>query len=208
MADGDETPLEGRAMSAEAISNWMHIPQGEWTADDLDRVPEEVGRCEVLDGVLIVMSPQRNFHARVMMRLAAALDAAAPDGWEATMEMTVRLGKKNRPEPDVLVVPIRDEDDYNRTWYWPIEVLLAVEIISPDSEERDREIKPEKYARAGIPHYWLIEYEKNAPIVNVFELDTERRCYVKTAVERKQLVLDKPFPMTIDVDQLYRQGRP
>ncbi|GAA0279971.1 hypothetical protein [Cryptosporangium japonicum] len=32
------------------------------------------------------------------------------------------------------------------------------------------------------------------------------RC-VKTTVERKQLVLDKPFPMTIDVDQLYRRGK-
>jgi len=192
-------------MSAEAISTWMHIPQGEWTADDLDRVPEEVGRCEVLDGVLIVMSPQRKFHSRVMWRLVSALDAAAPDGWEAEAEMTIRLNKKNRPEPDVVVVAVSNhEDDYTRTWYWPPEVLLAVEIVSPDSEGRDRKVKPEKYARAGIPHYWLVDHEKGAPIVHVFELDTAQGRYVETAVEREHLVLDRPFPMTIEVGRLYR----
>src|SRR3712207_5141334 len=99
MAEGDGTPSEGGAMGAEAIPDWMRIPQGQWTADDLDLVPEEVGRCEVLDGALIVTSPQREFHSTVMWQLAAALRDVAPFGWRIRIEMTVRLAKDSRPEP-------------------------------------------------------------------------------------------------------------
>jgi len=82
-------------------------------------------------------------------------------------------------------------------------VMLVVEIVSPESGHRDRVVKPEKYARAGIPHYWLINDDQGAPIVHVFELDAEQGTYVQTAVERHKLALERPFPMTVDVDRLY-----
>ncbi|TQS44386.1 Uma2 family endonuclease [Cryptosporangium phraense] len=181
----------------------MHIPQGAWTADDLDRVPEEVGRCEVLDGVLIVMAPQRDFHSAVMWRLAAALDGSAPEGWRIRTEMTVRLGGKSRPEPDLVAVAPSAVLGPQRTWYLPTEVPLVVEIVSPDSEHRDRVAKHLKYARAGIPHYWRIEEDRGEAVVHAFELDAAAGYYVETAVERRKLVLERPFPMTIDVDRLY-----
>jgi Uma2 family endonuclease len=34
---------------------------------------------------------------------------------------------------------------------------LAVEVVSPDSEKRDRRDKLIEYAAAGIPEYWLID---------------------------------------------------
>ena len=37
-------------------------------------------------------------------------------------------------------------------------VMLAVEVVSPESEARDRHRhrKPQLYAHAGIPHFWLV----------------------------------------------------
>jgi Uma2 family endonuclease len=39
------------------------------------------------------------------------------------------------------------------------EVLLAVEIISPGSKQTDTLVKPVEYAKAGIPHYWVIDLD-------------------------------------------------
>ena len=34
---------------------------------------------------------------------------------------------------------------------------MVLEVISPSSEEKDTEIMPRLYWRAGIPEYWLID---------------------------------------------------
>ncbi len=46
-------------------------------------------------------------------------------------------------------------------------------MVSPDSEARDRDTKPHKYAAAGIPHFWLVEMtgSNQRPVVRVYELD-------------------------------------
>ena len=42
----------------------------------------------------------------------------------------------------------------------PADVALAVEIESRGSRRDDRRIKPEVYAEAGIPEYWLVDVRK------------------------------------------------
>ena len=51
------------------------------------------------------------------------------------------------------------------------DVLLAVEVVPEESEERDRDAKPRKYAAAGIPHFWRVESCEGRPVVHVYELD-------------------------------------
>jgi len=61
--------------------------------------------------------------------------------------------------------------DADRTWFAPDEVRLVAEVVSPESAHRDRTVKLQKYAEAGIPHYRRIEDEDGAPVVHVHELD-------------------------------------
>jgi hypothetical protein len=52
-------------------------------------------------------------------------------------------------------------------------VELVVEVISPESDERDRVVKPFEYARAGIPEFWLVETDPQAAdgaLINMFRL--------------------------------------
>ncbi|MFI5957312.1 Uma2 family endonuclease [Cryptosporangium sp. NPDC051539] len=189
-------------MGAEAIPEWMRIPQGQWTADDLDLVPEEVGRCEVLDGALIVMSPQRFFHSTTIRRLANALEIAAPPGWTVVTEFTIRIDDRTRLEPDVLVLRPGAIITPDSTFCWPGDVALAVEVVSPDSTVRDRVIKPAKYAAAGIPQYWRIEEDDGAATDHIYLLDGNGR-YARTAVEDGKLHLDQPFPFFLDIGDLY-----
>lgn len=191
-------------MTAEPLPEWFYPPPGGWTADDLDTLPPQAPeRLELIDGALIVMSPHRTFHSRVMWRLAAALDAAAPGGVGVDIELTVKLGRRQRPEPDVVVFEERRPEDANRTYHLPEEVLLIVEIVSEESEERDRDTKPLKYAKAGIRHFWRIEEDRQAPVVHVFELEDATGTYVPTTIARDRLRLSAPFPIDIDLTRLF-----
>jgi Uma2 family endonuclease len=184
---------------------WPRPPVDGWTADDLDKLPNLPPHTELIDGSLVLMSPQTRFHSRTMRLLENALMEQAPDHLEAIREMTVRLDRRNRPEPDVLVVPVDADEGPRQTWFRPEDVVLAVEVVSADSVERDREVKPDKYARAGVPHFWRVEEDEGLPVVYVYELDPALRAYALMGIHHKKLVLDLPFPVDIDLTAVNRR---
>ncbi|GAA3448280.1 Uma2 family endonuclease [Dactylosporangium matsuzakiense] len=185
-----------------AVPDWMYPPREEgWYAEDLDKLPEAPRHTELIDGALVLMmSPQRAWHGRVINGLVNTLTAQAPEGVEVDAQMTVRLDKRNRPEPDVVVSRAPFVPD--RTFYTPAEVLLAVEVVSPESAHRDRTVKLRKYAEAGIPVYWRVEQEDDLPVVHVYELDTPTGAYVATGIHRHKLRAEIPFAIKIDLDTL------
>jgi Uma2 family endonuclease len=185
----------------EPVPEWFYPPPGGWTADDLDRLPPSAPRFELIDGALIMMSPQTSLHGTVMRRLSNAVEAATPRPLRVEIEMTIKLAKRQRPEPDIVVLdaPV----DSARTWYRPEEVVLVVEIVSEESQERDRLTKPVKYAQAGIRHFWRVEKEGDELVIYVYELDAVTGTYVATGIHRQQLNVLVPFPMDIDLTKLY-----
>lgn len=72
-------------------------------------------------------------------------------------------------------------------------------MVSPESEDRDRETKPAKYARAGIRFLWRIEREGSTPVAYTYELDPASGTYVATGVHRGRLKTDIGFPVDIDL---------
>jgi Uma2 family endonuclease len=120
--------------------------------------------------------------------------------------MTVRLDARNRPEADVLVSSTSFAPD--RTWFEASDVLLTVEVVSPESAFRDRTVKLRKYAAAGIRHYWLVEDEDEAdgPVVHVYELDEPTRSYAPTGLFRDSLHVALPFEIDIDLAKLMPGG--
>ncbi|ATW50485.1 Uma2 family endonuclease [Streptomyces xantholiticus] len=184
---------------------WPRPPVDGWTADDLDKLPNLPPHTELIDGSLVFMSPQTRFHSRTMRLLENALMEQAPDHLEAIREMTVKLDRRNRPEPDVLVVPVDADEGPRQTWFRPEDVVLAVEVVSADSVERDREVKPNKYARAGVPHFWRVEEDEGLPVVYVYELDPAVRAYALMGIHHKKLVADLPFPLDIDLTAVNRR---
>ncbi|WP_433827257.1 Uma2 family endonuclease [Actinoplanes sp. CA-015351] len=186
-----------------AVPEWMRPPRIEgWFADDLDHLPEAPRHTELIDGALVfMMSPQRAWHGRAVSALLLALSEQAPAGVEVEREMTIRLDERNRPEPDLLATkaPYYEPD---RTFYLPDQVLLVVEVVSPESAHRDRTVKLRKYAEAGIAHYWRVEDEDGSPVVHAYEIDGPTRSYVPTGIHRHELRTTKPFAITIDLNRL------
>ena len=65
---------------------------------------------------------------------------------------------------------------------------LAVEVLSPSRERRDRGRKMELLARFGVPEYWIID-----PIGNVLELyQLQSGSYVLTAVAGQKDRVESP----------------
>lgn len=182
----------------------MRPPRAEgWYADDLDGLQDAPRHTELIDGALVfMMSPQRSWHGRIVTGLTVALTDQAPDGIEVERVMTIRLDVRNRPETDVLVTTAPYEPD--RTWYAPADVLLAVEVVSPESAHRDSTVKLRKYAEAGIAHYWIVEEQDTKPVVHVYELDAPTTTYVPAGIFRGTLDRPVPFPIALDLDNLIR----
>lgn len=99
------------------------------------------------------------------------------------------------------VIDAEARGDGNETWY-PAEVVhLVVEVVSPDSEVRDRERKPQLYARAGIRHFWRIEDNDGKPVVYVYELDPATSVYALSGIHHDRLKLSVPFTIDVDLNQ-------
>ena len=189
----------GATMTVEPQVTWPVPPEQGWSADDLDRLPNLPPHTELLDGTLVFMSPQTDFHANAMFLLQVGLRRTVPEHLYVQRGMTITLGLRDRPEPDVLVVRKDARTGPDQTSYRPVDVLLAVEVVSPDSEVRDLDLKPRKYATAGIPHFWRVEKEEGCPVVHVFELERATRSYVAKGIFRKELTLSVPFEIAIDL---------
>jgi len=109
---------------------------------------------ELLDGVLVKMSPQSAAHSTVIRRLIRHF-AAAPRWW-TDVQLPLEVRPDSEPEPDLAVLesePPRGE--HPRTAELVIEVAVTSQLI-------DRNVKASKYAQAGIPTYWLVDVSARA----------------------------------------------
>ncbi|MGW3492549.1 Uma2 family endonuclease [Streptomyces sp. NPDC001020] len=182
-------------------SHWPMPPLDGYTVDDLFTLPDLPPHTELIDGSLVFVSPQRNFHADVIDLLVLGLRRTLPRSLRVKREMSVVLDPRNGPEPDISVVHAEAVTGPDQTYYSAPDVLLAIEVVSPDSEARDHDTKPRKYAQAGIPHFWLVErLGGNArPTVHTYVLDPHTKAYVSAGVYHDHLKVDMPYDIDIDL---------
>jgi Uma2 family endonuclease len=108
-------------------------------------------RVELLEGMLVTMTPQDAAHAYTVQRLAELLILALQGRAAVRVQSPLALTEDSEPEPDIAVVPIGDYSTHH-----PADVHLVVEVAT-SSARRDRFVKAPLYARAGVPEYWIID---------------------------------------------------
>jgi Uma2 family endonuclease len=116
----------------------------------------EGSRVELVEGVVVRMSPAMSRHMRIQHRLAFDLHALFGDGhlgWTAGFEVSTRFGEQTLRDIDVAVIRGLAETD---TYLDPANVLLAVEVSST-TLRYDLNDKRIEYARGGIAHYWVVD---------------------------------------------------
>jgi len=179
----------------------VYPPPGGWTTDDLDNLPDDGRRRELLDGLLIVSPSPAAAHQVIAGRLMVALEAACPEQYAVTQGVEVRINRRRSVIPDVLVTT--SAAAARRTAkYEPHELVLAVEIVSPTSESMDRLLKPVLYAKAGIPYFWRVEVEDGALAVNTYKIDPVDEVYTQTGRWTEAVEITEPFPISLPIAQL------
>ncbi|NEC08760.1 Uma2 family endonuclease [Streptomyces sp. SID7909] len=186
---------------------WAVPPEGGWTADDLDTLPNLPPHTELIDGSLVFACPQTVFHSRAVSFFSGHLLSSAPPGLESVARFTIDIDRSNRPEPDIVVVRADAVESLRQTRFPASSVLLAIEVVSDDSVTRDRETKPVKYARAKIPHYWRVEEQNGRTVVYVFELEPTTGAYTSTGIFHDRMKVSVPFPVDLDLSAITPRRR-
>nr|MDT0664330.1 Uma2 family endonuclease [Micromonospora sp. DSM 115978] len=171
-----------------------------FTVDDLDEMPDDGRRYELVDGVLLVSPSPRWEHQSGASRLGAVLVGACPHDFEVLQPIDVRRGDRTSVQPDLSVVRAETLLPGERFAAVPV---LAVEILSPSSLGVDKLLKRDVYARLGVPRYWIIDLDR--PSVTVLELDDG--AYREGTVVQGDDLLDvsQPFPVAFRPSDLTRR---
>lgn len=142
-----ERPLPAGKISYEQFLQWL----------------DEDTWAEWVDGEVELMSPVSLQHSDTFVFLVSILRlyvSAKGLGSLLTEPFQMKTGP-NLPgrSPDILFVHRQNTHRLKPT-YLDGAADLVVEIISPESEQRDRVQKFAEYERGGVREYWLIDPEK------------------------------------------------
>lgn len=131
------------------------LPRGRaLTVADLETMPDDGHRYELVDGALLVTPAPSVRHQRVSTRLLVLLHASCPADLEVfAAPLDVILSANTGVQPDLLVARREDLTEKNL----PAAPMLAVEILSPSSRLVDLSLKKAAYERAAIPSYWVVD---------------------------------------------------
>lgn len=132
----------------------------------------EDDHVELLEGVIVEMTPQKRPHALFISRLSERLFEARPAALRVRVQLPLTLDDGSEPEPDLAVVSRQEEEAAESH---PRTALLVVEVADA-SLRKDRVVKGRLYARAGIPEYWIADLERRAVEVHS-EPDAEAGLY-------------------------------
>jgi Uma2 family endonuclease len=176
-----------------------------FTVSDLEEMPDDGRRYELIDGALLVSPAPGWAHQQATGALYVLLYQACPASMRVLVApFAVRPDKFNEVQPDILVARYEDltEEDLPRA------PLLAVEVISPTSRLRDASLKKAVYARLGTPSYWLVDPNRDKPSLTVFELadgDYKETAHVTGG---RAWMATRPFPVRVVPADLVRGLRP
>ncbi|HEY3003319.1 MAG TPA: Uma2 family endonuclease [Kribbellaceae bacterium] len=168
------------------------LPRRPLTRADLETMPDDGHRYELIDGLLIVSPAPSWLHQRMSGHLYLALALACPPELEVLFApFDVALADDTVVQPDLLVV--------RRSDYAPGGLrkapLLALEVLSPTTRRFDLMLKRSRLEAAGCASYWVVDPE--VPSLIAWEL--RDGVYVEVAKVTGDDVFHATQPFAVDV---------
>lgn len=148
------------------------LPDRPLTHHDLDATPDDGNRYEVIDGVLYVSPFPNSSHQNVISALLIVLGNHVRQhglGKVFTSGLKVVLDEPTGVGPDVVYISAARLPGLAIDGFHGIPDLL-VEVLS-SKPTLDTQIKKAKYARSGVPHYWIVDPAQR--ILQAFQLEGE-----------------------------------
>jgi len=140
-----------------------------FTYEDYRHMPDDK-RYELLEGELVMAPSPVEYHQRISGNLQFLLQKFVRQrnlGFIYDAPFDVVLSEENVVQPDILFVS-RERSSIITAENIKGAPDLVIEIVSPATEYRDREIKRKLYAKYGVKEYWLVDPDKQT--IEVMEL--------------------------------------
>lgn len=156
-------------------------------------------RVELLDGVILSMSPHGPEHDSAIERLNEVLTRALVPRATVRVQSAFAAGDGSMPEPDIAIVPRRDWSKAH-----PHEAFVVIEVAQ-SSLAKDRGTKARVHAESGVPEYWVVNV-----IDRIVEVHTEplRGAYTRVTPHGRgaRLVLGAFPDVGLDVEDIFGRG--
>jgi Uma2 family endonuclease len=144
--------MEGAVIAAEILAT---EPLRLISVEEYDHLVDsgafEDEHVELLEGVMVEMSPRGTRHSGVIAEVAEIFSEKLRGRAKIFVQAPFAAGGRSKPEPDVAVVPPGRYMDAH-----PSKAFLIVEVADT-SLRKDRVLKPTIYAAAKVPEYWVID---------------------------------------------------
>jgi len=169
-----------------------------FTVDELDRMPDDGRRHELIDGVLVVSPAPTIAHQFVVMQLSLLLAQACPEDLYVLPEPGIKVSISTKLIPDIAVV--RKQDLGGRKLTGP--PVLAVEVESPDTRLFDLNQKKSVYEAFGVSSYWTLVPDPARPQLTAFELRGSRYVEAAHVTAGEVFGAREPFPIKVAPSRL------
>lgn len=181
------------AMTSASTTPLAGLPRGRsLTRADLDRMPDDGHRYELIDGVLIVSPAPRIRHQDVVAEMYVLLRTACPSDLKVLFApVDVAIADDTVMQPDLLVARRADFTERDL----PTAPVLAIEVLSPSTRAFDLLLKKDRLQRAGCAHYWVVDPDLLA--ITTWQLVDGVYAESGTATGAETLSLTEPFAIEV-----------
>ncbi|HSK95803.1 MAG TPA: Uma2 family endonuclease [Euzebyales bacterium] len=155
---------------------------------------------ELVEGHLVIMSPQGDRHSLIIMWLNRRVVEAIPvEEGDVGVQVPLAANDLSEPEPDLYVVPPGTTSGPGL----PTTASLVIEVAN-SSRGYDLGVKAALYARVGIPDYWVVDIPEERVVVH--REPTARGFASVTPVGRGVVAALRHPRLRLDVADMLRPG--
>jgi Uma2 family endonuclease len=169
------------------------MPRGrDWTVDDLEALPDDGLRYELIDGMLFVTPAPTPGHQASVGGLFYVLRSACPQDMQVFVSpIDYQPNRRRSLQPDVSVIRRCDAAEKNLV----VPPLLVVEVLSPSTRRYDATLKRSVYEQSGVASYWL--FDPRVPSLQVSELVAGQYKEVAKALGAEEIHVERPFSVRL-----------
>jgi Uma2 family endonuclease len=148
-----------------------------WTAKDLETMPDDGTRYEIIEGALFMTRAPNSEHQFVCSNLSFELVAWSrkTKSGEVYFAPGLVFANDDNVIPDLIwISKARLIDALDESGHFTIAPELVIEVLSygTDDERRDRVAKLDLYSRRGVQEYWIADWQERK--IEIYRREQER----------------------------------